>query len=141
MGGRSYTEQATLIDKETIVMTDSHSKMPEDTLRDQNLKASIWRNDGENGAYYNTAFARTYRDPHGQYHDSHTFGQQDLLRLSELSRSAYNRISELKQEQAHAPTPAPEKSQSVEREAFQEQRRNQQSIRGYSPSRNKDHSR
>jgi cupin superfamily acireductone dioxygenase involved in methionine salvage len=115
----------------------SEHKTPEDTLRDTNLKASIWRNESDKGAYYNTTFARSYKDEAGQYHDSQTFGQQDLLRLSELSRSAYNRINELKQEHAHTP----EKSQSTEREAFQEQRRSQQPTQEHARPQGKEPSR
>ena len=34
------------------------SKQPADVIRDGNLKASIWRNEGESGAFYATTFAR-----------------------------------------------------------------------------------
>lgn len=93
---------------------------PRDVLRDGNLKASIWSNEGEKGPFYSTTLARTWRDDDGQLHDSHSFAGTDLLRVSELARSAYNRTQELRREDhqqtqaqepqrdAPAPQPAPE---------------------------------
>ena len=71
---------------------------PVDTLRDGNLKASIWRNEGENGASYSTTFARVWRDDQGRWHDSQSYSGTDMLRLGELSRSAYHRTNELRRE-------------------------------------------
>ncbi|WP_282077148.1 hypothetical protein [Epibacterium ulvae] len=73
---------------------------PVDTLRDGNLKASIWRNEGENGVSYSTTFARTWRDDQGKWHDSQSYSGADMLRLGELSRTAYHRTSELRREHA-----------------------------------------
>ena len=74
---------------------------PVDTLRDGNLKASIWRNEGENGASYSTTFARVWRDDQGKWHDSQSYSGTDMLRLGELSRTAYHRTNELRREQTH----------------------------------------
>ncbi|MEM6537375.1 MAG: hypothetical protein AAF668_06555 [Pseudomonadota bacterium] len=68
---------------------------PEDVIRDGNLKASIWRNEGENGPYYSTTLARSYKDEKGKYHDTQSFSGSELLRVSELSRQAYTRSNEL----------------------------------------------
>lgn len=72
---------------------------PADTIRDGSLKASIWRNEGERGAYYATEFARTYKDDEGNLRDSHSFIGGDLLKLSELARKAYDRTAELRREE------------------------------------------
>ncbi|WP_299671770.1 hypothetical protein [uncultured Roseobacter sp.] len=77
---------------------------PVDTLRDDNLKASIWRNEGENGVSYSTTFVRTWRDDQGQWHDSQSYSGTDMLRLGELSRSAYHRTNELRQEHKQSQT-------------------------------------
>lgn len=74
------------------------SNGPADVLRDGNVKATIWRNERENGPSYNTTFARTWQDESGAYRDSHSFSGTELLRVSELARSAYARSNELRQE-------------------------------------------
>lgn len=79
--------------------TDTNRK-PEDTLRDGALKATIWKNEGEKGPFYNATITKTYRDDRGEYRDTHSFSSNDLLRVSELSRKAHNRVLDLKREQA-----------------------------------------
>tara|TARA_R110002167_G_scaffold180854_3_gene381039 strand:- start:30 stop:416 length:387 start_codon:yes stop_codon:yes gene_type:complete len=74
------------------------SKQPADVIRDGNLKASIWRNEGESGAFYATTFARSWRDENGEYRDGHSFVAADLLKLSELARAAYTRTNELRRD-------------------------------------------
>ncbi len=71
---------------------------PADVLRDGNIKATIWKNERENGPSYNTTFARTWKDEQGAYRDSHSFSGTELLRVSELARGAYARSNELRQE-------------------------------------------
>jgi hypothetical protein len=70
---------------------------PADVIRDGNLKASIWRNEGENGVAYATVLARTYRTEDGAYRESNSFSGSELLRVSELARKAYDRTGELRQ--------------------------------------------
>lgn len=71
---------------------------PEETLRDGNLKAAIWRNEGENGPYWSVTLAKTYKDERGAYQDTQSFSGTDLLRVAELSRDAYARTNELRRE-------------------------------------------
>lgn len=71
---------------------------PVDVLRDGNVKATIWKNERENGPSYNTTFARTWQDESGAYRDSHSFSGSELLRVSELARGAYARTNELRRE-------------------------------------------
>ena len=75
-------------------------KGPEDTLRDRELKASIWKNQGEKRDFYATELARTYEDRDGNLRDSHSFSGDQLLRISELAKGAYHRTNELRCEQA-----------------------------------------
>ncbi len=94
---------------------------PIETLRDGNLKASIWRNEGENGPTYSTTFARTWRDEKGQYRDSQSYAGTDMLRLGELTRSAYHRTNELRRD--HAVEQTQERNQkSHDRDSFMQQR-------------------
>ncbi len=72
---------------------------PEDTIRDRNLKATIWRNEGEKSPYHTTSFARTYEDERGELQDSHSFNSGELLRVSELARQAHHRVNELRREE------------------------------------------
>ena len=71
---------------------------PEETLRDGNLKATIWVNEGEKGPYVSVTLAKTYTDDNGKYQDTNSFSQSDLLRVAELSRQAYVCGNELKRE-------------------------------------------
>ncbi len=71
---------------------------PADVLRDGNIKATIWKNERENGPSYNTTFSRTWQDEQGAYRDSHSFSGTELLRVSELARGAYARTNELRHE-------------------------------------------
>ena len=75
---------------------------PRDVLRDGNLKASIWRNDGEKGPFYSVSLARVYRDDQGEPRDAHSFSGTDLLRVSELARKTYDRTQELRREDRSA---------------------------------------
>lgn len=81
---------------------DTAPKQPADVIRDTNLKASIWRNEGEKGVFYATTFVRTYRDQDGQYRDTGSFVAGDLLKLSELAREAYARTNEMRREDREA---------------------------------------
>lgn len=76
----------------------SDKQKPEDTLRQGPLKASIWKNDTDNGPKFNTTLARVYRDAQGQWHETQSFRSSDLLGVAELGRAAHHRVNELKQE-------------------------------------------
>lgn len=65
-------------------------RRPEETLREGPLKAAIWRNDGENGAYHSVTVARTYKDRDGNLQDTQSFRPKDMLGLSELARQAHH---------------------------------------------------
>lgn len=71
---------------------------PAAVLRDGNIKATIWKNERENGPAFSTTLARTWQDEKGAYRDSHSFSGTELLRVSELARGAYARTNELRQE-------------------------------------------
>lgn len=71
-------------------MTDQKRNAPIIVLRDGSLKASVWENDGENGKYLTTTFAKTYSND-GDPQDTQSFGKSDLLAISELARRAYTK--------------------------------------------------
>ena len=110
-------------------MSDPQSPKPNgpiETLRDGMLKASIFRNENENGAFFNTTFSKSYKDAEGIYHDTKNFAAGDLLRVSELGRQAHHRVSELRRDEAlgrsaQAPT-QDERARQDNQEQFRNQR-------------------
>ena len=107
---------------------------PADVIRDGNLKASIWRYEGDSGPFFATSFVRTYRDQDGEYRDTNGFVAGDLLRLSELARNAYTRTNALRREGREERTADGPEQDSTERTAFKEKR----SAEGRSAPRNRD---
>ncbi len=88
---------------------DDHSKTrPVENLREGPLKAAIWRNESEKGAYHSVTLARTYKDKNGEPRDTNSFRAKDMLGVSELARRAHHH------------------SHDLDREAFKEQRRGEQ---------------
>lgn len=75
------------------------ARQPADVIRDGALKATIWRNEGEERPFYSTTFSRTYEDRDGNLRDAHSFSGSDLLKVSELGRKAYDRSNELRREE------------------------------------------
>ncbi|KCZ89727.1 hypothetical protein [Hyphomonas jannaschiana] len=73
---------------------------PVETLRDGPLKASIFRNEGENGPFFITVLSKTYKDERGELRDTNAFSAGDLLPVSELGRQAHHRVNELRRELA-----------------------------------------
>lgn len=82
-------------------MTDRKKNGPFEVLRDGALKATIWKNEGENGAFFSTTLSKTF-EQNGSLQDGQNFTRNDLLRVSELARQAYAKIGktlvDLKQE-------------------------------------------
>ena len=102
---------------------------PIDVKRDGRLKANIWRNENENGLFYSVTLARIYKDKNGDLRDTGSFRQSDLLPLSELQKSAYARVTELKRHDRHNKVSKQDKSSDKEgREAFKEKRTPQDQV-------------
>ena len=75
-------------------MSSETKQRPVETLRDGAIKASIWRNEGEKGAFFAVTFARTY-EKDGNLQDTNSFSGVDLLRLARLADKAYDRAGKL----------------------------------------------
>lgn len=69
---------------------------PADVLRDGNLKATLWANNGENGTYITATFAKTYTDKSGKPRDTSSFSGAEMLRVAELARGAYHKSNVLR---------------------------------------------
>ncbi|WP_413936552.1 hypothetical protein [Nitrospira sp. BLG_1] len=48
------------------------------TLRCSRIKASVWKNEGMNGPFYNVTVARSYKGQDGVWKNSDSFGVADL---------------------------------------------------------------
>ncbi len=95
-----------------------NNKGPEHTLRDSNLKATIWKNESDKGSYHTTTLTRIYTDDKGEIRETHGLGKNDLLKGSELLRNAYNHINELHRGQSQSRNAG----ENSERESFREKR-------------------
>ena len=111
------------------------TNQPVDTIRDGNLKANIWRNEGEKGAYYSITFSRTYTDSQGNPKDTQSFSKSNLLTLGELARACYGRTSELQREDFQSKQ-ATEPERSSAQQDFRDKRQPQQPRQQQAPSRN-----
>ncbi len=76
-------------------MSNETKTRPVETLRDGAIKAAIWRNESENGPFFNVTFARTFKAGDGELRDTESFSGTQLLRLSHLASKAYDRAAKL----------------------------------------------
>lgn len=76
--------------------------LPVHTVRHRNIKATIWRNQTENGPMYNVTVARSYKDGE-EWHDSHSFGYDDLMNLAKVLYDAHSYISNLRAQEFARP--------------------------------------
>lgn len=76
------------------------SNRPILTIRDGLIKASIWKNEHSKTTgqgttiktIYNVDIVRSYKDREGNWKDTTSFSGNELLKVANLSREAYNRI-------------------------------------------------
>ena len=80
------------------------AKLPVKSLRLGRVKAAVWQNESDNKKFFNVTFARTYRDEAGNFHDTDSFGRDDLPLLAKLADQAhtfiFERLADLKTEQS-----------------------------------------
>ncbi|HUL53880.1 MAG TPA: hypothetical protein VLT83_10785 [Opitutaceae bacterium] len=72
----------------------SGAKAPVKTLRLGRIKAAVWENQTDKQTFYNVTFARAYLDDAKNWHDSDSFGRDDLLLLAKLADQAHTFIYE-----------------------------------------------
>lgn len=80
------------------------TKQPDATFRDGGLKATIWRNESENGHFFSTNLSRSYRDDEGQWHETTNLREGDLLRGGSLLSRSHEYVREQKQAQSQSQT-------------------------------------
>ena len=81
---------------------------PTATLRDGLIKATIWKQQSKKGDFYRANFTRRYKDGTGEWRDGDSFSGTELLQLARLASKAYDRTSELRQQERDAPEATPD---------------------------------
>ena len=80
------------------------AKLPVKTFRLGRIKAAVWENEADNKKFFNVTFARTYVDDAKQYHDTDSFGRDDLPHVAKLADHAhtfiFEQLAKLKAEQS-----------------------------------------
>ncbi len=68
---------------------DTNTKTkPAHSIREADVKATIWRNHGENGDFYNVTLSRTFKDEEGNPKNTNSFGLYDLTKIEMVVRNA-----------------------------------------------------
>ena len=76
-------------------MTQPTPNKPVDDVRIGRVKATIWRNETEDGKpRFNTVFARLYKDG-DTWQSTSSFGRNDLLLLAKVANLAHTRVCKL----------------------------------------------
>lgn len=65
---------------------------PVHTVRFGHVKAVVWENTTQHGTMHNVTVARSYRDDHGDWQESGSFGTDDLLTLGKALDEAHSWI-------------------------------------------------
>lgn len=97
--------------------TKKTKQRPVDTLRTGSVKASIWKNDSEKGAFFSVSFSRTYKTGDGKLRDVSSFSGPQLLQLARLAEKAYDRAAELRRAETANDEPDAEDNETTEGEA------------------------
>ena len=56
------------------------------------IQAAVWENEGDQ-KFYSVTFARPYADEAGKYHDTDSFGRDDLLLVAKLAENQTERVT------------------------------------------------
>jgi hypothetical protein len=62
------------------------------------VELTVWENQTENGAMYNTTISNSYKDEKGDWKTTSSYSPTDLLVVAELAREAFADITKLKQQ-------------------------------------------
>lgn len=84
---------------------------PIETLRDGRIKATIWENQSDRGAYHTVALAKVYEDRDGKLQETSSFSAGELLRVAELAREAHGVIRELRRDRTLEQAPVTDRDQ------------------------------
>ncbi len=65
---------------------------PAHRIRLGRIEATLWQNSGENGAWYNVTFSRSYKDAKDEWKSTDSFSVDDLLLLAKVANEAHSWI-------------------------------------------------
>lgn len=71
---------------------------PISTITDGSLKATTWKNQGDDRPRYSVKFTRVYTDQQGNFQDADTFTGSELLRIARLAQIAYDDILQFRKQ-------------------------------------------
>ena len=79
-------------------------KLPVTTFCLGRIKATVWENEADQKKFFNVTFARTYMDEARNFHDTDSFGRDDLPFVAKLADPShtfiFDRLAELKSKQS-----------------------------------------
>lgn len=75
-------------------MSKTNGNVPVQTIRNRRIKAAIWENQSTKGVFYTVTITRSFKQGE-QWHDSHSFGHNELLIVAKLMYDAHTAISAL----------------------------------------------
>ncbi|MBL9188322.1 MAG: hypothetical protein JNK23_12630 [Opitutaceae bacterium] len=79
-------------------------KLPVKTFRLGRIKAAVWENEADQKKFFNVTFARTYVDDAKNFHDTDSYGRDDLPLVAKLADQAhtfiFEQLAKLKAEQS-----------------------------------------
>lgn len=88
------------------------SNVPVHTIRHRSIKASIWKNQTSKGAMYDVKVVRSYKEG-DTWHDSTSFGYDDLLVVAKLMHDAHSFITGARAKEVPTPRGPKRREQSV----------------------------
>jgi hypothetical protein len=71
----------------------TESGRPVHEVRHGRIRAAVWRNQTEKGPMYSVTVTRSYKDAEGTWHDSHSFGFDDVLTVAKAMYDCHSAIS------------------------------------------------
>ncbi len=79
----------------------SDKAKPAHKIRNRDLIVTVWKNDGDKGAWYSVTPSRSYKQGQ-QWKESDSFGEDDLLLLAKLLDEAHSWILNARQSERKA---------------------------------------
>ncbi len=77
-------------------MPAENANKPVDKIKVGGIQIAIWKNDGEDGAYYKAGSPELrYRDIAGEWHTGKSYGPRDLINLAKAAMLAHSEIGRL----------------------------------------------
>ena len=73
-------------------MAKRNNKKPIRIKAGRGVVAKLWKNNNQNGEWYNVTITRVYTDDEGEFHESDSFSRDDLLQVAYAAQKAFDHI-------------------------------------------------